>query len=58
MNGRARSNKERRKDWLGLGVSGRIKVSVTVYKSAKVPMKATVFSNRKSGRILWLCLSG
>lgn len=44
MNGKARSSKDRRKDCSGVGVNGRIKLSVTVYSNAKVPKKATVFS--------------
>ena len=52
MNGRARSSSERKNDWSGVGVRGKIKVSVTVYNSANVPRKATVFSKRYRGRIL------
>lgn len=46
MKGSARSSSDRKKDWSGLGVSGMMKLSVTVYNSAKVPNVATVFSNR------------
>jgi hypothetical protein len=52
MKGSMRSSKDRKKDWSGVGVSGMIMLSVTVYKSTKVPKVATVFSNRYSGRIL------
>ena len=52
MNGSARSRRERRKDWSAVGVRGKMKLSVIVYNSAKVPNVATVFSNRYSGRIL------
>jgi hypothetical protein len=52
MNGSARSRSERKKDWSDVGVSGRMKLSVTVYNSANVPNVATVFSNTYSGRIL------
>ena len=52
MNGSARSSSERKNDCSGLGVSGRMNVSVTVYSSKNVPTNATVFSNTYSGRIL------
>lgn len=52
MNGKARSINDRKNDWSGVGVSGKMNVSVTVYSSANVPKNATVFSKRYKGRIL------
>ena len=46
MNRRARSNKLRKDDRSGVGV--------TVYNSAKGPINATVFSNTYSGRMLYV----
>lgn len=53
INGSARSSSERKKDRSGVGVRGRIKLSVTVYNRANVPRKATVFSKTYKGRILY-----
>jgi len=53
MKGRARSMSELKKDWSAVGVCGKMKLSVTVYKSAKVPKVATVFSNMYMGRMLY-----
>lgn len=45
MNGNARSNNERKKDWSRVvGTLGRMKLSVTEYSIANVPNVATVFS--------------
>jgi hypothetical protein len=44
MNGKARSRSDLRNDWSAVGVSGKIKLSVTVYRRANVPKVATVFS--------------
>lgn len=46
MKGSARSKSDRQKDCCRLvGTRGKIKFSVIVYKRAKVPKVATVFSN-------------
>lgn len=52
MNGRARSSSDLINGWPGEGVRGKMKLSVTVYKSANVPKVATTFSNTYKGRIL------
>lgn len=52
MNGIDKSSNDLQNDWSDRGVSGIMKLSVTVYKSAKVPNVATVFSKTYKGRIL------
>lgn len=52
MKGSDRSRRDRKNDCSRVGTPGRMKLSVTVYKRAKVPNVATVFSNTYSGRIL------